>query len=64
MHFTGCTPEDRARTRQELIEATLEDVRNLADPLEKLIKERHVCCVGDARLIEGSEEGFSLRKLT
>ncbi len=64
MRFTGCTPEDRAWTRQELIEATLEDVRNLADPLEELIKERHVCCVGDARLIEGSEEGFSLRKLT
>ena len=63
MHFTGCTPQDRARTRQELVEATLDEVRQLADPLEQLVSERHVCCVGNARLIEESGEGFTLRDM-
>ncbi len=64
MHFTGCTPADRARTRDELISATLDDVRALADPIEEMVAGRHVCCVGDAELIRACGEGFSLRDLT
>lgn len=64
MHFTGCTPEDRLETRSQLVAATLDEVRALADSLEELVAEPHVCCVGDARIIEECSEGFSLRKLT
>lgn len=64
MHFTGCTHDDRAQTRRELVGATLDEVRALADQLQELMEDGHVCCVGDAKLIEGCKEGFTLLNLT
>ncbi len=64
MHFIGCTEEDRAKTRQELLAATKDSVRALAQPLRKLVSANHICCVGDAKLIAECKERFCVIDLT
>lgn len=63
MHFTGCSFEDRAKTREEVIGATLEDVQRLADPLRQLSDGRHLCCVGNADIIKQSGQDFTFIEL-
>lgn len=61
MYFTNVTPEDRARTRQEVIAATPASVRALAGPLAGLVRMHHVCSVGNAALLKASSEHFAIQ---
>lgn len=64
MHFTGITPEDRAKTRAELVDATPQVVLAVAGPLAELARAHHVCSVGDGKLIRASREQFDVHDLT
>jgi hypothetical protein len=58
--FAGITPEDLARTRAEVIEATPDAVRVLGEAIERVTEAGHVCVFGNRELIEASGLDFEL----
>ena len=57
-YFRGITYENRAKARKAILNMTAEDLKNLADLLEKAIANASVCIVGNKETIDSlsSEE--------
>ncbi len=58
--FTGRTPEDRARTRQEMIETTPEQLNSLASDIERAIEANMTCVFGSKAILEESKTSFTV----
>lgn len=58
--FTGRAPEDRARTRQEMIETTPEMLRSLAADIEHAVEANMSCVFGSKAILEDSKAGFAV----
>ncbi len=57
-YMSGITYEDLQKTRDEVLDATVEDIRALAAPIEAAISQRNICVVGNEDAIEANHELF------
>ena len=58
--FAGRTPETRRATRGEMLSASPEELRSLAEPLARAIERNAVCAFGGRDIVEGSGAGFDV----
>lgn len=58
LRFCGISHEDRLRIRQEIIDCTQNDIRNLADLLESVMEEPYLCVMGGEEKIRSSKDLF------
>lgn len=58
-YLTGITYEDLQKTRNEVLDATVDDIRALAEPVEAAINQRYICVVGNESVIEANCELFT-----
>lgn len=56
--FCGITREDRLRVRREIIECTQQDIRNLADLVDVVMKEPYLCVMGGEDKIQAEKDLF------
>ena len=60
MYFAGTTPADRQRVRQQVRDATLDEVRQLGPVVDVLADENLVCTFGNGEIIRASQESFTV----
>ena len=60
LYFSGATLEDRARVREEVRAAGIDDVRALASSVDAIAGAGPVCCFGNGEVIRASGEGFNV----
>lgn len=60
LYFSGATLEDRARVREEVCAAGIDDVRALASSVDAIAGAGPVCCFGNGEVIRASGEGFNV----
>ncbi|WP_165060404.1 insulinase family protein [Adlercreutzia sp. ZJ154] len=60
MYFSGYTPELRARSRCQILECTVEDIRAFSSAMERLCQSGHVCSVGNRDILKSSKLEFEL----
>lgn len=60
LYFSGATLEDRARVREEVRAAGIDDVRALASSVDAIAGAGSVCCFGNGEVIRASGEGFNV----
>jgi Zn-dependent M16 (insulinase) family peptidase len=58
-YLSGITYEDLQKTRNEVLDATVEDVRALAEPVEAAISQQYICVVGNENAIEENRDVFT-----
>ena len=58
-YLSGITYEDIQRTRDQVLDVTVEDIRALADPIEKAIAQNYICVVGNEDMIESNKNLFT-----
>ncbi|MBP5325678.1 MAG: insulinase family protein [Pseudobutyrivibrio sp.] len=58
-YLSGITYEDLQKTRNEVLDATVEDVRALAKPVEAAISQKYICVVGNENAIEENRDIFT-----
>lgn len=57
-YMAGITYEDLQKTRDEVLDATVEDVRALAEPIDAAIAQKNICVVGNEDAIEANKDLF------
>lgn len=57
-YFTGITFEDIQKERDEILNATQEDIRNLADMIEAVLKEGALCVIGNEEKLKEQADMF------
>ena len=57
-YMSGMTYEDIQKVRNEVLDATVEDIRALAEPVEAAISQGYLCVVGNEDMIESNKEIF------
>ena len=57
-YFTGVTEEMVQREREEILNASVEDIRNLAPLVEAILAEDDRCVVGSESAIEKEQQLF------
>lgn len=60
LYFSGATLEDRARVREEVRAAGIDDVRALASSVDAIASAGPVCAFGNGEVIRASGEGFNV----
>lgn len=64
MYLSGVTYEDLKKEREEIINVTQEDIRNLSDLVTAVLKEGHICVIGNEKKIEENKDMFNnIKKL-
>jgi Zn-dependent M16 (insulinase) family peptidase len=58
MYFSGATQDDNQKLRDEVLATTAEDIRNLAEVFEVVIKQNMMCIVGGQSKIDQSKNLF------
>jgi hypothetical protein len=58
-YLSGITYEDLQKTRDEVLDATVEDVRALAAPVDGAMNQGYICVVGNESVIEDNKELFT-----
>ena len=59
-YLTGVTIEDLQKLRDEVLDATVEDIRALATPVDAAMEQRYICVVGNESVIEANSELFTV----
>ena len=59
-YLTGITYEDLQKTRDQVLDAKVEDIRALADPVDSAISQRYICVVGNESVIEENASIFDV----
>ncbi len=59
-YLSGITIEDLQKTRNEVLDATVEDIRALADPVDAAMAQKYICVVGNESVIEANHELFTV----
>ena len=57
-YLAGLTKKEGQKRRDEILATTVEDIRNLAPVIEKVIEANYRCCVGNETKIEQEKELF------
>lgn len=57
-YLSGDTYENIQRERDQVLNATKEDIRKLADQVEAVIKDRHICVLGGEEIIKKEADLF------
>lgn len=57
-YMNGITEETLQRERNQVIDATEEDIRKLADPVDAAMKQNYICVVGNEDKIEENKDLF------
>lgn len=60
--FTGLTDEERQKERDEILQAKLSDIHALAELVQALLDQQHICVVGTKSAIEEHEELFDRKE--
>ncbi|MCR4956546.1 MAG: insulinase family protein [Lachnospiraceae bacterium] len=63
LYLRGITEEDLKKSRLETINATVEDIRALAAPMEAVIKAKGICVVGNEDRIKAAKDIFKEIKI-
>ena len=59
-YLTGVTIDDLQKLRDEVLDATVEDIRALATPVDAAMEQRYICVVGNETVIEANSELFTV----
>lgn len=57
-YLSGLTMEDIQRQRDEIINVTMEEIRNLADIVRAIMDEGNICVIGNEKKIEENRDLF------
>lgn len=57
-HYIGTNFEDRQKERTEVIETTIEDIRNYGPLVESVMKQDHICVLGNEKKIKDNKNIF------
>jgi Zn-dependent M16 (insulinase) family peptidase len=57
-YFTGVTEEQLQRERDQILEATVEDIRKLADVMACVLEQDYLCVIGNETIIEENRDKF------
>ncbi|SCZ80238.1 insulinase family protein [Pseudobutyrivibrio xylanivorans] len=57
-YMSGTTYENLQKVRNEVLDATVEDIRALAAPIDAAVAQRYICVVGNENVIEDNKEIF------
>ncbi|WP_294217179.1 insulinase family protein [Pseudobutyrivibrio sp.] len=58
-YMSGITYEDIQKTRDEVLDATVEDIQALAEPVEAALDQRYICVIGNEDTIEANKSLFT-----
>jgi Zn-dependent M16 (insulinase) family peptidase len=58
-YLSNITYEDLQRTRDEVLDATVEDIRALAEPVDAAMSQRYICVVGNESVVEANADVFT-----
>ncbi len=58
--FGGRTPQTRIDNRRQVVETGVQDVRDLAAPLQRVVDEGALCVFGNREILEASKLGFDI----
>ena len=58
MYFSGATQEGIQKLRDEVLSTTADDIRDLAEVLEAIIKQNYHCAVGSQNKIDENKDLF------
>lgn len=61
-YISGLNKEDLERERQEIVSTTVEDIRNLSNVIDKVLKQDYLCVVGGETKIKENKEKFNIIK--
>ena len=61
-YFQGATLADRQRTRDEILSATLKDVRNTAEVIDECMKQNTLCAIGNENTLKENAALFKSLK--
>lgn len=61
-YFQGVTLADRQRTRDEILSATLKDVRNTAEVIDECMKQNILCAIGNENTLKENAALFKSLK--
>lgn len=62
LYFSGTTYEMRLKRRQQILSASVEGIRKLAEPIDACMKAHNLCVFGNESVIEANKDIF--KKLT
>lgn len=57
-YMSGTTYENLQKVRNEVLDATVEDIRALAAPIDAAVAQRYICVVGNENVIEANKDIF------
>ncbi len=57
-YLTGITEEDMQKQRDEILNVTKEDIRNLADIVKAILDDGNICVIGNENKIEENKDLF------
>ena len=57
-YLSNITYEDLQKTRDEVLDATVEDIKKLAAPVEAAMNQRYICVVGNESVLEENKDLF------
>ena len=60
--FSHVTEEDLKKERMEILQASVEDIRGLADIVDSVVKQNRICVVGSEEKIQQEKEFFKTIK--
>ncbi|SFI14895.1 hypothetical protein SAMN04487830_12537 [Pseudobutyrivibrio sp. OR37] len=58
-YLSGIDYDIIQKTRDEVLDATVEDIRALAAPVDAAMSQRYICVVGNESVIEGNKDIFN-----
>ena len=58
-YLSGVTQDILQRTRDEVLDATVEDIRALAAPVDAAMEQGYICVVGNESVIEANKDLFT-----
>lgn len=58
MELKGITDEERQKDRNQLIDTTVDDIRNLAPLIKDILNDNYLCVVGSKNKIDERKDLF------
>ena len=57
-YLEGITYEEIQKEREEVLYAKAEDIRNLADEVQTVLEQNHLCVIGNENMIKDAKNLF------
>ena len=59
MHFSELSPEEESQTRREILDTSLDELKNMSKFYEQVLATDYICTVGSKKKIEENRELFA-----